>query len=210
MDHNKVSRANLEKLRNIFKALLCYKDSCKTPFFFHTFSHFYVVLLQRISTLYLQGYSRFKVTGKGNLKNGTAHSAVDIVYTNLFLIKLCFYFEDSLQALGTFFRFGLFLAFALPCHFRSGVTPPRSFIFWFPLPPPPSPYSPDHSKSSNFASCFLFKIICWLLRHFSPSKFPMTTIGVYMAGLLKRPSTRWSSSGYSVPNHPLLCLDYQL
>lgn len=30
VDHNKVSRANLEKLRNIFKALLCYKDSCKT------------------------------------------------------------------------------------------------------------------------------------------------------------------------------------
>lgn len=27
VDHNKVSRANLEKLRNIFKALLCYKDS---------------------------------------------------------------------------------------------------------------------------------------------------------------------------------------
>lgn len=30
VDHNKVSRTNLEKLRNIFKALLCYKDSCKT------------------------------------------------------------------------------------------------------------------------------------------------------------------------------------
>ncbi|XP_078359944.1 cryptochrome-1-like [Oculina patagonica] len=27
VEHNKVSRANLEKLRNIFKALLCYKDS---------------------------------------------------------------------------------------------------------------------------------------------------------------------------------------
>lgn len=27
VDHSKVSCANLEKLRNIFKALLCYKDS---------------------------------------------------------------------------------------------------------------------------------------------------------------------------------------
>ena len=34
VDHNKVSRANLEKLRNIFKALLCYKDSGKTLLWF--------------------------------------------------------------------------------------------------------------------------------------------------------------------------------
>ena len=29
-------------------------------------------------------------------------------------------------------------------------------------------------------------------------------------GLLIRPGTRWSSGGYSVVNHPLLWLDYQL
>ena len=34
VDHNKVSRANLEKLRNIFKALLCYKDSGKMLLWF--------------------------------------------------------------------------------------------------------------------------------------------------------------------------------
>lgn len=30
VDHNKVSSANLEKMRNVFKALLCYKESSKS------------------------------------------------------------------------------------------------------------------------------------------------------------------------------------
>ena len=37
VDHSKVSCANLEKLRNIFKALLCYKDSSKSLNFTYIF-----------------------------------------------------------------------------------------------------------------------------------------------------------------------------
>lgn len=44
VDHTKVSSANLEKMRNVFKALLCYKESRKSHLLCFMFSIFLVHL----------------------------------------------------------------------------------------------------------------------------------------------------------------------